>query len=379
MRIYYISAVDLSNYDAQRTHVLEVVSEMKKFSVDVTLFTPLFSKTRERFNFNHFFLPVFFKNSKIKFFEYEISLFIFLLWHVLKKRPDIIYIRKGFLTILPTLISKTLKIKSILEVNGFIPDEIKLSFNVPQFVLNIFTSLEKFNLQIADKIITVTEGIKNLLHDSYNIEPEKIMVIPNGVNISKFYPKEKSNNNVYHLGFVGNLVNWSGLEYLVRSLPAILNKIKNIKCLIVGDGVQKKYLQQIADELDIKENLKITGFVSPEEIPNYINQCDICYLPAVKQRNARIGISPIKLYEYLACGVPVIVTNIEGMTFVKEQNVGIVVEPENSEALAKATLNLLQDSELRKKMSNIAHSFIENNYTWKITTQKILNLCNKLN
>jgi glycosyltransferase involved in cell wall biosynthesis len=378
MIIYYISAVDLSNYDAQRTHVLEVVSQLNQSSIDITLFTPLFKKKHEYFEFKHFYIPVLLKKSKLKFIEYEISLCFVLLWHIFSKKPDIIYVRKGFLTIIPTIIAKLFKIKCILEINGFLQDELKLSFNLPQFIIRLFSYIEKYNLQWSDKIITVTEGIKELLSQIYKIESGKITVIANGVNTTKFFPKENKNDKEYQLGFVGNLVTWSGLEYLIQSLPKICTEIKNIKLLIVGDGTQKVYLQNLAKDQKVSEYIKFTGFVLPSDIPEYINQCHICYLPAIKLRNARIGISPIKLYEYLACGVPVIVTDIEGLTFISEHQLGLVVEPEDSNALVHATLELLKNSELRKKMSKNARSYIENHFTWKITTQKIIIICKQL-
>ena len=377
--VYYVCAVDISNYDAQRTHILEVVSAWHKTGIDVTLFLPQYAENPEPLNFPHKYLPVWLRKSKFKFFEYEVQLGLFLFFSIIKKRPHFIYIRKGFLTILPAVLSRFFKIKCVLEVNGFVGDEVQFGFGLPGYIAQLFAYLERLTCRLADKIITVTNGLKQIIVEVHKIDAAKIQVISNGVNTDRFKPAEKKEDNIIYLGFIGNLVPWSGLEYLINSLPQIITQYPQVKCLIVGEGTIRKQLEKLAASLAILEAVIFVGSVRPEQVPGYINRCHICYLPAIRQRNVRIGISPLKLYEYLACGIPVIVTDISGMEVVTAQGVGLVVESENSSALTKATLELLGNPESRAEMSRKARHLVEREFSWEKISREILTVVESIN
>jgi glycosyltransferase involved in cell wall biosynthesis len=370
--IYYVCAVDISNYDAQRTHILEVLSSWQKKGLDVTLFLPQFSEKPEFFEFTHIQLPVCLRKSKLKFVEYEIRLGVRLFSIIKKKKPRVIYIRKGFLTFLPAFLSKFFKIKCVVEANGFVGDEVRFGFGLPLFITRMFIYSERLTCRLADRIIAVTDGLKKLLSETHNIDPAKIQVISNGVNIERFRPLNLQPEKTIYLGFIGNLVPWSGVEFLVKSLPLVVKRYPRVKCLIVGDGGIRSQLGELAESLIVRDAVIFAGTVPPEQVPQYINRCHICYLPAIRQRNSRIGISPLKLYEYLACGIPVIVTNISGMEIVEMNGVGLVVEPESEEALAQATLKLLENPDLRAEMSRKARRIAEREFSWDKISEKIL-------
>jgi glycosyltransferase involved in cell wall biosynthesis len=291
------------------------VSAWHRAGVDVTLFLPQFSAHREPLNISHQYLSVWIHNN-LKFIEFELRLGMFLFLSILKKRPDVIYIRKGFLTILPVFLSRLFNIKCVLEVNGLVGEEVYLGYGIPAFVSRIFTIPEWITYRLADKIITVTDGLKQVICKLHNIDEVRISVISNGVNTERFKPANKKEDGIIYLGYIGNLVPWSGLDYMLRSLPLVIREYPQLKFLIVGTGRYMKYLQDLSAELNINQHVIFTGSVPPAQVPEYIIRCHICYLPALRQRNARIGISPLKIYEYLACGIPVIVTDINGLEFI---------------------------------------------------------------
>ena len=379
MKIYYICAVDISNFDAQRTHILEVVKEMKKAGEDVTLFLPQFQKEREALPFKTKYIPLLFRKSRnLKFLEYEIRLFFVLKINCLFKRPEIIFVRKGFLTLAPLLLARTLCIKSIVEINGIISDEIKLAFGLPDFVVRIFALIEKMSCRWANKVVVVTEGLKNYLINNYQISQSKVEIIPNGVNTEHFLPRIKASSETFCLGFVGNLVQWAGVEIFIKSIPSVVQNIQNIRYLIIGDGLLRESLEQLTHSLKIDGYVNFVGKVEPGKVPEYINKCDICFIPAVKERNLTIGISPLKLYEYLACGKPVIVSDIKGLDIVEDLKVGLVVEPDSAEQLTQATLKLLNDSAERQRMGERARQAAVERFSWTNTTNKILLICKNL-
>ena len=380
MRIYYICAADITNYDAQRTHVLEVAGEMHAAGEVITLFLPQFRDARESFAFPARYIPVILKNSKLKFVEYEIRLLFVLLFACLRRRPQILYTRKGFLTLVPGVISRLLRIPSIIEVNGIIADEVKAGFGLPEGAVRLFALFEKWSYRLSHRVVTVTEGLKTILQSRYRIPAERIVTIANGVNVTRFAPRQiQENGEKIYLGFVGHLVPWAGVEYLIRALAAVRTHRPEVHGLIVGEGQLRPSLEALAQSLKLGEALTFTGKVSPEEVPHYINRCAICFVPAVRERNAQIGGSSLKLYEYMACGKPVIVSDIPGLDIVAQYEAGLIVEAENVAALEEAVLYLLENPELCKQMEENARETARKHFSWRHTTERILALCRTLN
>ena len=106
-----------------------------------------------------------------------------------------------------------------------------------------------------------------------------------------------------------------------------------------------------------------------EEVPKYINACDVCVAPFLFRNS---GLSPLKVFEYLACGKPVVTSMINGLDFIKKYDLGILVEPENFDELAQALIKLLQNEKLRKKMAKNGRNVIATKYSWEVIAKKVV-------
>ena len=239
-------------------------------------------------------------------------------------------------------------------------------------------------LDLSDKVIAVTPGIKANLESSYNIPGEKITVVSNGANTSLFKPLEQDAcRNEFgmeletpYICFVGNLAPWQGVEYLVKAAPSILSRFPECRFLIVGEGVMKNELLKLSRELGVADRFVFTGVVPYDRVPVYINASDICAAPFILARNAKIGLSPLKLYEYMACGKPVVASAISGVVDVLEASGGgIPVPPENPEALAEAISKLLENQELRTKLGSKGLSHVTENYSWYSVAKQVDGVC----
>lgn len=239
-------------------------------------------------------------------------------------------------------------------------------------------------LGFSDKIIAVTPGIKTNLESAYRIPEEKITVIPNGANISLFKPVEQNkcrkdlglDLEIPYVCFVGNLAPWQGVEYLIKAAPSVLSRFPECRFLIVGDGVMKKELLDLSQELGIEDRFIFTGVVSYDRVPLYINASDVCAAPFILARNAKIGLSPLKLYEYMACGKPVVASAISGVADALEASEGgLSVPPENPEALAKVILKLLENQDLRANMGSKGLSYVTENYSWYSVAKRVDKVC----
>ncbi|HET8687695.1 MAG TPA: glycosyltransferase family 4 protein, partial [Methanosarcina sp.] len=209
-------------------------------------------------------------------------------------------------------------------------------------------------------------------------------VVSNGANTSLFKPLEQEtcrqelglDLEIPYICFVGNLAPWQGVEYLVKAAPSILFKFPGCHFLIVGDGVMKDDLFKLCSELGVEDRFIFTGVIAYDRVPLYINASDACIAPFIFARNAKIGLSPLKLYEYMACGKPVVASNISGVSdTIEASGGGISVLPENPGALAEGVLNLLENPDLRTRLGSKGLSYVTENYSWYSVAEKVNEVC----
>lgn len=311
---------------------------------------------------------------------------------VMEHRFDIIYTRNILRGTVGILIRMVWKSKLVFEVNGISLDERKLMGGQPttggkgpgSIQIKFLGYLSNIVSRKADAVIAVTQGIKDHLID-YGVNENRIRVIENGANIELFKPIKDDNalkgiKNRLHINdnesvvmFVGNLAPWQGIEYLLHAVPLIVEENPKTKFLIVGDGIMKNKLESLTKELNIKRSVIFTGSIPYESVPEYMNLSDICVAPFIRTRNESIGLSPLKIYEYLACGKPVVASDIRGVgTLLEGSNSGIPVIPDAHGELAGAIIKLLNDGQLREQMGNNGRELVVNNYSWETTAKKTI-------
>lgn len=252
----------------------------------------------------------------------------------LRKKIDILYC----MMIVPNglvgfFVRKVLKKSSITWVRGgdwYISRKKIIDGRIISFVLNK-----------SPKIFTQTEKIKKEILSEY--PKSNIYVVPNGIEITK----EKINGD--KIIFVGNLIERKGVEYLIRSVRGL-----NTELLIVGDGPKRDYLERISGK-----NVKFVGKVLPNDLKKYMKQGKILILPS------KIGEGlPNVILEAMSFGIPVIATNLAGITnVIKHGETGFIVEPRNSNELRKYIKILLNDEKTRERMSKKCKSEIKK-YSW---------------
>lgn len=381
MKIFVITKADLSEQTAQPVHVMEIIRNLKKIGCEITLFAPhpriknqmpKVSQLRIRHlpNSN---LPI------LRSITIEFCLFFYLLFYSIRQKPQLFYTRMGWFMISPLLVSKLVHRPHIIEVNGLVCEEATMSGG-SNAVIFIITLIERTNYKFSSKIVAVTKGLKKEIQVLYKLQASKIVVIQNGVNIDLFRQmnvmgvrkKLNLNQNRNYVCFVGNLAPWQGVEYLIQSAPLILKENPNVKFLIVGDGRMKEELVELAAKTGVSDKFIFTGAVHYEEVPKYINASDVC---VVSKKPLKSGYSPLKLYEYMACGKPVVASNLPGFEILEENDAGVLVEPENPEELAKAIVKLLKDEKLRAEMGRNGREYVVKNHSWESVARRVAEVC----
>jgi glycosyltransferase involved in cell wall biosynthesis len=210
-----------------------------------------------------------------------------------------------------------------------------------------------------------------------------VEVIGNGVNLKKFHPiynealleSWKKRLGIIKedvvVGFVGNLAPWQGVNILIESAFLLFPNHDQLKFLIVGEGLLKDSLVKRVSNSEYGEKFIFTGMINYEEIPILINIADICVAPFISRRNRTTGVSPIKVFEYMACGKPVICSRIEGLEFIEVEGVGRLIEPENVMTLRDELLNLIENSEKRIKMGGKGLRIARERFDWEMKSTMI--------
>jgi len=392
MNILYITLENLSLHKGSVVHIKEVVSGLRKRGYHVGVIGNSLGSSEKISPFYNLSLQKYFfiRPLRLKRQPYIFSS-VLLFCYLLKILPlyDLIYAR-DFHTVLIALFPRLLfRKKLIYEINGIAHEEqaLKGKSIYNRILIWVIRGGERLATKYSDQIVSVTPQIASYLVQQYHCHKNKIEIVTNGVNLKQFRPIEDKTileNLRKKLGispeesiilFVGNLNLTQGVEDLVRVAPLVIKKITQIKFLIVGEGVLREELQKEVQRLGVSKYFIFTGTVNYEEVPLYINLSDICVL---LKRKLSSGWAPIKAFEYLACGKPVLSSKVEGLEFIEEKGVGKLTEPGNIESIKEAILELLEKYKEREEMGRKGYQLIHKGFDWESKVEEIEKLIKNL-
>jgi len=314
------------------------------------------------------------------------SIFLFLYLLRILPRYDIIYARDYhtvMIALFPRLIFKK---KLVFEINGIAHEEQRLKSNsiINRILVFLIQEAEKMATKYSERIVSVTPQISAYMIQNYHCSQEKVKIIPNGVDTKKFYPiydeallgqwKERLGilKEEIVIAFVGNMAPWQGVDTLIESALRLLLKKRGLIFLIVGEGRLKDALIHKVANSGFAESFVFTGMVNHNDIPFLVNIADICVAPIVSKRNKMTFTgSPIKVYEYIACGKPVISSKFEGLEFIEHEGVGRLTEPGDVTDLEEALENLVNDPQMRADMGQKGAQIAQQKYDWAWSVKKI--------
>jgi len=381
MNVLYILADrghDLTVNSGCRIHVLKILEGLKR--ADHLPFLVMVNDKREIPGFcNYVTVP----HRYLRFFVHRIVpytgtlnsmrvLFKCLRLHATFKF-DLIHERYGLYSYGGILLSKILRIPLVLEVNAALVDEKKL-FTIPiRGAQKVAASvISRLCFSAADRIIAVSNVLKEILIGQWGCNPDKLYVLPNAADIEAFSRPFDSINAKRKLrlersltvGFVGTLHEWYGIEYLIDAFGMVLAEIPSARLFIIGDGQARQRLEEQAHRLGVKEKIVFTGNVKHEMIPEMLIAIDIAVAPFRKIPTGFYG-SAIKVFEYMAAGKAIVASNIGQIGEVLEhERTGLLVEPGNSHSLAESILRLGKDKAFRAILGQNAMAQAKKKHSW---------------
>lgn len=348
--------------------------------------------------------------AEANLYRLQFKLFLCVKRKIKKRKINFIYSRLTLGSFADVLLSRALKVPLVVEFNG---SEAWIAQNWGRGLrLQRLAELsEKVTLRHADLIVTVSQPLFAELNER-GIDRAKIIYQPNGVDISLFNPNRyaKSEIEAYRsdlgipndalvFGFIGTFGRWHGTNVLAASISEILQSHgswvdeQKVRFLIAGDGdMLPSFVQQISP-LDTKHLIHMPGFFPQEKGPLMMACCDVLIAPHIANSDGTpfFG-SPIKIFEYLASGRPIIASDLDQIGDVLSEEMlitesmdsrneaetqtqlmtpAMLIRPGSTIDLSKAILSAGNDSKWRKSAGLVARELAVKKYSWDQNVKQI--------
>lgn len=236
------------------------------------------------------------------------------------------------------------------------------------FLNEIWEGRARAALNAADAIITVSRKNEECIRRLGVTKP--VHVIPNGFRSDLFYPRDQTECR-RALGLpldrkilltVGNLVEVKGHRYLIEAMAGVVKERQDVLCVIVGSGPLKGKLERQIKSLGLEDYVRLVGARPHEEIPLWMNACDVFVLPSLNEGN------PTVMFECLGCGGPFVGSDVGGVPDIITSSVyGSLVKPGNSNDLVEKIWTILE-----KKLDTIIIAEYAGSYAWNSIIRRIL-------
>ncbi|MFH1975759.1 MAG: glycosyltransferase family 4 protein [Pseudomonadota bacterium] len=380
MRIIYMLSENL-NKTSGIVHFMAVTKGLQKLGHSVSILGPRYHRQfRKPENVHGFYIPVPGRNVfSFVLFQFLVPLLfpvIYLLY-----RPDVILIRGGGgLGFLVHIIARLCRVKVVLEVNG-IPWLELIARGFSRWLAKISKLLMSIECRTANHVIAVTPLIAEDLICASGISPQKVTVIQNGADPDEFNRDNRSSKRLdmsiqpdkLVIGFIGFFSPWHGSKEIIESALFISPEIKEkIVYLMVGHGEGWHEAKQMVIDKGLEDIVRLPGRASRAQVADYLSIFDVGMLINSCEGITRNGTSPLKFWEYLAAGLPVIISdNLNLNPIVRNENMGLILTESSPQNIAKAIEEIFRKRDDFAEIGKRNRKLVEEKYSWSEVSKKV--------
>nr|WP_246286573.1 glycosyltransferase [Natronomonas gomsonensis] len=247
----------------------------------------------------------------------------------------------------------------ILLVRGLSHEDLKFS--------TILRLLFHINVRAADEVYAAFKEIKQRTDTIRRPEQAETNLFANAVNPANFKTDDLETSrrgldfdidpSEFVVGFVGSLEAYHKVDHLILATA----EFDDVSVIIVGDGPQRKRLEELVAEEGLTDRIRFTGYIDHDRIDEYIAACDVMYGVIAPDHPG----NAIKCYEYLICERPVITDSREAFEFVGEIGAGLTIDSTEVDDVAKAITELKERPRTELlEMGRRGHDYVAANHTW---------------
>src|SRR2546428_5910871 len=298
--------------------------------------------------------------------------------------PDFIYERAALYSTAGVALSRELNVPLLVELNAPLAVEHSTYYGGTGLG-GLAAQAERWALLQADAVLAVSSPLRDHVV-SLGVKPDRVHVVPNGVDATLFQPgpTEPSIRARWGLGagpilgFVGGLRPWHGVDALSTLVERLVQRYRGLRLVIVGDGPLRGELEHTLKERGLTRSVVFTGWLPHEEVAELIRQFDVALAPYSKPEHA-FYFSPLKLFEYMSCGIPVVAAALGQIAeIVRDGETGLLYPPGEMDALIGACDRLLGDPALRQRLAQAAAEEGPGLYTWGQNAARVVELARAL-
>jgi len=217
----------------------------------------------------------------------------------------------------------------------------------------------------SSKTVTNSSATRKACVDA-GLDEDKLEVIPFGVDTEFFRPIDvPRTDNYFHILSVGYLIERKGHEYLIKAMKEIVKERDDVRLKIVGSGPLEGKLKSLISELNLDPFVEIIKNVSDDELLKLYNFSDVFVLPAVVDSQGNTEGLGVVLLEAMACGVPVIGSDVGGiLDIIKDRENGLLRREKDFLGISRVIIKLVKDEICRKNLSLKGFETIKKRFTW---------------
>lgn len=300
-------------------------------------------------------------------------------------RPDLLIARLDLYLFSAVKLAQQQRLPLVLEVDSPEAYEFRTFYSKYWRMPHVLESIEAYNIQNADACITVSNKLADYFQ-THGVTKERMHVISNGADLSKFNPnlsgaevREKYGlQGAVVIGFIGSFHFWHGVDNLIALIKAAVAANAAVKFLMVGDGgAMKPQLQKFVAENNLAQRVILTGHVAHDEVGKHVAAMDIVLAPYPPLEF--FYYSPVKIYEYMACGKPVLSSRLGQIQEIINDGVnGFLSNPGDNADYSRKLARLIDDAELRQRVGAEAYRTIAAQHTWEHKARAWSEICERV-
>jgi PEP-CTERM/exosortase A-associated glycosyltransferase len=293
-----------------------------------------------------------------------------------ERRPAVLHAASDFHNgLLALTVGRFLGVPVVYEVRGFWQESwlSRSSANTTEAEIYQWRTQRELECCLnADQVVTLAKVMKQELVDT-GVPPEKILVVPNAVDVDAFVPVPRNAALAARLGiapgetvlgYISSMVSYEGIQFLIDATHRLLAAGEKVRTLLVGDGTDRPRLEAHAAALGIADRVIFTGRVPHAEVLHYYALLDVFVVPRTSDRVSRL-VTPLKPYEAMAAGRAVVVSAVPALEeMVMPGQTGLTFRPEDADHLAAVLTPLLANRARREELGHAARAWVRQHRTW---------------